>query len=246
MTAAEPRLAHLSTRWTWVALAHHGPADLARAAVDRLLARYRPAAVRYLRAAVRDPHAADDLAQEFAVKLTRGDFHAARPDKGRFRDYLRTVLARLAADHRRRTARDARTGGAVPEVACPPDEPGDDRAFLAVWREELFEQAWAGLRRAEAETGRPVCTVLRLRADEPDLASARLAERLTALGRGSYTGGMVRKLLMEARDRFTDLVVGEVAGSIDRPTAEAVAAELELLGLFPACRAAFTRRWPAG
>ena len=122
MPAPVPLLAHLSTRWTWLNMAHSGPPAAARSAVGWLVERYRPAAVRYLRGAVRDPDAAEDLFQEFTVRLTRGDFRSADPGRGRFRDFLRTALARLAADHYRGAARRP-AQGPVPDPADPRARP---------------------------------------------------------------------------------------------------------------------------
>src|SRR3954469_2998338 len=118
------RLDRLSTWWSVLFEAHAGSAEAARAAQGRLLERYGPAVRRYLLAAVRDPHAADDLFGEFALRLVRGDFRQARPDVGRFRRLLKVALYRMVIDHQRRQARQPRPLTAEP--AADPSEPFAD------------------------------------------------------------------------------------------------------------------------
>src|SRR5689334_5970041 len=119
-SAPDDRLSQLSTAWTALFRAHAGPADAGRSARDEILERYGKPVYRYLRAAVGDPDVADELYQEFALRLVRGDFHNARPDRGRFRDFLRTCLSNLITDHRRKLARrPAGLGEADPPAAEP-------------------------------------------------------------------------------------------------------------------------------
>ena len=79
-----------------------------------LVHRYRGAIYRYLLGAVRNPDVADDLAQDFALRLVRGDFRNADPERGRFRDLVKTVLFHLIVDYQRRQKAQPR--------ALPPDE----------------------------------------------------------------------------------------------------------------------------
>lgn len=103
MPADDPsqRLSRIDTLWSLVHRAHGGEPGQA---VADLFARYGGAVHRYLRASLRDPDAADDLFQEFALRVVRGDFRNADLGKGRFRDYLKTAVIRMMVDHRRRTA----------------------------------------------------------------------------------------------------------------------------------------------
>src|SRR5260370_13259693 len=94
-------LSRISTSWTVLNQAHNGSADAA-AAKQWIMQRYGGAVHRYLLAALRDPHAADDLTQEFGLSLVRGDFHQVRPERGRFRDYVKTVLFHLVSRYRKR------------------------------------------------------------------------------------------------------------------------------------------------
>ena len=112
VTSEEPdRLSRMQTLWTLVCKAHQGTDESGREARTALLERYGGAVRRYLLGAVRDADAADDLAQEFAVKFLRGDFRNADPEQGRFRSFLKTALFRLVVDFQR-----------PPQAATPPHE----------------------------------------------------------------------------------------------------------------------------
>ena len=102
MTNAEmdQRLSRIATHWTVVFQAHDGN-DPTCTARNQLLLRYSGAVYRYLLGAVRDPDAAADLCQEFAVRFLRGDFRRADPGRGRFRDYVKGALVNLANDYYR-------------------------------------------------------------------------------------------------------------------------------------------------
>src|SRR5262245_31440030 len=88
------RLTTLETSWTKLRAAHlAGPEG--QAAMHDLISRYHDAVERYLRLKIRDRHLADEVLQEFWTKLLQGKLAGADQNKGRFRDYLRTVLHRL-------------------------------------------------------------------------------------------------------------------------------------------------------
>src|SRR5438128_969371 len=93
------RLSQISTQWTMVFQAHQGSADAVSKAQQQLLERYSGAAYRYLLGAVRDPDVAAELCQEFALRFVRGDFRRASPERGRFRNYLKTALIHLVSDY---------------------------------------------------------------------------------------------------------------------------------------------------
>ena len=98
----DERLSRIETHWTAVFQAHGSTADGARDARHQLMSRYGGAAYRYLLGAVRDPDVASDLCQEFAVRFLRGDFRRADPEKGRFRDFVKTSLFHLIVDYQKK------------------------------------------------------------------------------------------------------------------------------------------------
>jgi RNA polymerase sigma-70 factor (ECF subfamily) len=245
--ALEQHLSQIATTWTDLFQAHAGEADAAHAAQRQLLERYSGAVYRYLLGAVRDTEAADDLFQEFGLRLVRGDFKGVHPEKGRFRNFLKTCLYHLIVDHQRRRQRQAvPLGPDLPEPACHAEPPAEsDQQFQAAWQVELMKRAWEGLARHDRDTGQHLHTVLRFRTDHPDLRSADMAERLAATVGKPLTSDWVRKRLFLAREKFTDLLLAEVARSLGNPGEDEVEEELALLGLLEYCRPALERRHSA-
>jgi RNA polymerase sigma factor (sigma-70 family) len=234
---SDQRLSQMSTAWTMLFQAHDGSAEDAKAARRELLQRYGDPVYRYLLASLRDADAAEELYQEFALKFVRGDFKRAHPDRGRFRDFLKTVLYHLIVDFHKRRNRQPRPLIAESELLAASDGPAEpEAAFVEAWRSELLTRAWEALARFEQETGQPLATVLRLRTDHPELRSPELAERLSRqLGR-HVTDGWVRKRLHFARERFTSIILEEVRLTLGSTDADALAEELRDLGLFDYCK----------
>src|SRR5207237_2920828 len=143
----DQRLSKIAALWTVVFRAHEGGADSAQEARNRLMLRYSGAVYRYLLGAVRDPEAAGDLCQEFALRFVRGDFRRAAPERGRFRDYVKTALMHLVDDyHRSRQAWPRQLASGDPEPAAPaPEGPDTERDFLNSWQEDLLERTWKAL-----------------------------------------------------------------------------------------------------
>jgi RNA polymerase sigma factor (sigma-70 family) len=243
-TNPDLHLSQIGTLWSLVGQAHAAPGVQAGAARRQLLERYGGAVRRYLHGAVRDPDAADELFQEFACRFLRGDLHGADRGRGRFRDYVKGVLFHLVADHHKRQQRRPRPLPAnypgPAEDPAPADE--QDRAFLASWREELLARSWAGLEAVERQTGQPFYTVLRFRAEHPDMPSPRMAAELGPRLGKPVTAAGVRQTLHRARERFADLLLDEIADALETPTPEHLGEELADLGLLDHCRPALERR----
>jgi len=235
----EARLSQISTVWSVLRQAHGGPADAVAAAQQFLLQRYGGAVHRYLLATLRDPHAADDLTQEFGLRLVRGDFHRADPLRGHFRHYVKTVLFHLVSGYRKQQQTRMRPlASDSPELANLPARDLDaDRRFQESWREELLARAWEAL--AEAQ---PVFyAVLRFRATNPKLPSAQMAQQLSRQLDKPLSADGIRQALHRARDRFAELLIHEVAQSLENPTMEHVEEELRDLGLLAYCQPALAR-----
>lgn len=227
-------LNQLSTNWGEIAAAQ-GDGPAAREAQCAVMRRYSRAVTGYLRGALGDPHAADDLAQDFALKFVRGDFHRLHPSRGRFRDFVKTVLYHLVADYfrGRKTAPRSLPPGSESELTDgPPAGVADDRAFAVHWRGELLNRAWDELRHMQSRAGVPLYDVLHGRVEHPDERSAESAKRLGAqLGR-PVTADAFRQMLRRARQKFAELLRTEVAFSLGTErTAEVEQemADLELL-----------------
>ena len=137
------RLSRIVTRWSVISIANRGTGQAASAAQVELLGRYGGAIQRYLGAALRDDEAAADLSQEFALRFIKGDFCGVDPQRGRFRDYVKTVLFRMVANYHKERARSphALEFDVADPLACSVLDEDGETAFVDNWRRELLERA---------------------------------------------------------------------------------------------------------
>jgi|SRR6056297_812626 len=234
----DQHLSQIVTLWSVVRRAHDGKADSIRTAQQEMLDRYGGAVRRYLLGALRDPDAADEVFQEFALRFVRGDFHSADPGLGRFRSYLKTVVYRLIVDYQRKQRRQGR------QQPLPDDGPGfvaetenqSDERFLQSWRDELLTRAWQELEELSRREETLHYEVLRLRAEQPSLRSMELAEKLSQSQGKAMTAGNVRVLLHRARQRFAERLLEQVSHSLATNDREQVEQELITLNLHDYCR----------
>jgi RNA polymerase sigma factor (sigma-70 family) len=242
-SVADLRLSRISTRWDLLVQAHQGSGAVVDEARSRLVRRYYRTVYRYLVGATGDPDVAEVLSQEFALRFLRGDFQGADPARGRFRDLVKTVLYHLIVDHHRQRRRqpaslpDSTSNLPAAEEAAA----ASDTAFLDGWRQELLDQAWEALASLEGQTGQRYYTVLRWRAEHPDEPAARLAERLGSEKGRPISDAGVRQILHRAREKFADLLLEEVARSLETTDLDRVEQELIDLGLHSYCRPALDR-----
>src|SRR4051812_48285917 len=176
----KPRLTEIPTEWTLIRTAHTpvpegtpvGP-EVA-VAMEQLIGRYHDAVDRYLKLKLRDQNLADEVSQEFWTKLLTHKLAGADPSKGRFRDYLRTVLHRLIIDHfRSRKLQQLPPGDLL-------DPSTTDEDFDHVWRESVIKRVWSRLETYEVSTPKNrYATVLHLRVGSPDAPIEDLAQRLS-------------------------------------------------------------------
>ncbi len=241
---SDQHLSQIATQWTMLFEAHKGPDDGAAKARRELMLRYCGAVYRYLAKVVRDPHLAEELTQEFAVRFLEGRFGHADPAQGKFRSYVKTALFRLVHDHHR--AKAARVKQVAldddHQVAAPDEAGAAEEAFRESWRQELLARAWRGLEQVQAETGQPYHDVMRLRVDQPDLASADIAVSLGAKHGKEYTPAGVRQLLHRARERFSELLLDDVRRSLEGAPMERVQEELADLRLLKYCQDAIDKK----
>jgi RNA polymerase sigma-70 factor (ECF subfamily) len=231
------RLSQISTMWSVLVRAHEPTTVGASIAQHALLERYGGAVYRYLVGAVRDPDLAADLTQEFAIRFLRGDFRHADPNRGRFRDYLRTALIHLVTDTRRVQSQSPRPLRLDPP-APPLDDPDSEAIFIAGWRAELLDKTWAALSISHPSGH----AALVLRVEQPDLSSTAIAQQLTQRFGKEFTADGVRKALQRAHSQFADLLVDEVSRTLNNPDAKEIEAELRALDLLRYCRSAMERR----
>jgi len=235
-------LSQISTMWTVLRQAHEGSAAEAATAQRLLLERYGSAVHRYLLRLLGDANAADDLLQEFALALISGSLRGADPERKRFRYYVKSVLFHLVSKHRKRQQRQARAvaddGPELAGLTAPGDD--GDRAFDETWREQLLNRAWEALSRSQPS----FYEVLRFRAEHPKASSEELAEQLGVRLKKKLTSSAARQTLHRAREQFADLLLDEIAHSLDEPTLAQIEEELAQLNLLAYCRPALQRRAP--
>jgi RNA polymerase sigma-70 factor (ECF subfamily) len=234
MAPDDPRLSQLTTQWTLLVRSHQrsDPAAAHEAQAD-LLPRYCAAIYRYLLAVVRDSNVADDLCQEFALRFVRGDFRHARPDKGRFRDYLKVSIVRLAREYKAGSRDEVAVSAGELKAAGVDEGPAAllEAAFDAECRRDMLNRTWGDLKEATAGPPPTMYDVLRLKCREPSLPSAQLAGKLsTAVGR-ELSAESVRQMIHRARERFAALLRRQVAAVVGTDDPGDVDAELAALGL---------------
>ena len=222
---AEERLTQIPTNWTTISSAHT-PGPDSQKAMNELVGRYHDAVTRYIHLKVRDRHLADEVLQEFWTKLLTGKLAGADPDKGRFRDYLRTVLHRLIIDHFRSRKLLPLPPGDLLDSSAP------DEDFDRVWRDAVLNRVWSRLETYQAATPKNrYASVLQLRRDYPKASIEEIAVQLTQTTGVSMTPEAFRKNLQRARAKFIDLLVLELRETIHPTSNEVVEAEIYDLGL---------------
>jgi RNA polymerase sigma-70 factor (ECF subfamily) len=218
-------LTDLPTSWTTIRNAHT-PGPVGQRAMHELIGRYHDAVERYLRLKLRDANLADEVFQEFWTKLLTHKLAGADSNKGRFRDYMRTVLHRLIIDH-------FRTKKLQP---LPPgdllDETSPDADYDRVWREVVIKRAMARLETYEINTPKNrYHSVLQLRRTHPKAPIEDLSSRLSEQIGTPVSPEAFRKTLQRARTKFLELLIQELRETIHPSEPEDVEAEIFDLGL---------------
>lgn len=232
------RFQFVQTQWSLVFEAGKKEGDAAEAARHRLLLRYHEVVYRFLETQLSDPHAAGEVFSKFAQRVL--EIHPflerADPEKGKFRHYLRSILRRMVIDHHRAAqAAGPVLDGSEREQAAADDPPLDeDDGFRKVWTEELLNLAWKELEQRERAGGQPYHTLLLFKAQNPGVRSEEMARRFSGELDRPLTAANVRQILHRGHDLLNDLLVQEVARSLERRLGEEVDAdriEEELLDL---------------
>lgn len=232
-SSAKSRISRITTRWPQIG-------DPAMFCV-----RYGTAIRKYIVALLRDDHDADEVAQEFLLRVVEKGFPNADPDRGRFRDYLKTAVRNAALMH----LRARRPHGALPpEAIMVPAVEGTpnaaDAAWLEEWRSCILDRAWRAIETHQRKSrGNLFHTVLRLSVDCPDEESSSLAARVRAEDGQPIRADAFRKQLSRARRFFAERVAMEVAATLENPTRERVEEELGEVGLLEHVRGLLRDDW---
>lgn len=218
-------LTDLETSWTTITSAHTPGPDGQRA-MSQLISRYHDAVKHYLRLKLRDQNLADEVLQEFWSKLLDHKLAGADKTKGRFRDYLRTILHRLIIDH----FRTKRLQSLPPGDLLDPSSPDAD--FDRAWRDAVIKRVWSRLDTYEANTPKNrYSTVLRLRVSNPKSTIEEIAYCLSEHLKTSVTPEAFRKTLQRARTKFLELLIQELRETTNPAEPEDIEEEIYDLGL---------------
>lgn len=245
MPSTDDHLSEIKTLWSVVQRAHGDEGPTVRCAQERMLDIYGGAVRRYLMAAIRCEDGVDEVYQEFALRFVRGDLKNVNPDRGKFRSFLKTCLYHLIVDHQRRKATRNPAEAELDQLAvvsCHVEDSVNDAAFVKSWRDDLLARAWQQLADDERTTGKPYHTILKLRAEQPELSSPQLADAATSqLGR-EITAANVRVLLHRSRELFAECLLTAVRNSLPENRQELIEEELIELQLLDYCRSALERK----
>ncbi|WP_254508839.1 sigma-70 family RNA polymerase sigma factor [Anatilimnocola floriformis] len=227
---SDDSLAQIATQWSLLRLAHDLQTTSADAARQALLLRYGRAVRRFVGVVVKDPIAADDVAQDVMVRLMRGDFAGADANRGRFRDLLKHAIRNMVRNYWSRENR--RTGVEFDEQQFGPVDDTQSDAWEQQWTSTLLENTWRSLEEFQRKTpGSLAYSVLRMRTDEPDADSEQLAALVSRAVNKKLNAAACRQQLRRARLRFAQLMVEEVARGLPDPAPDAVEEELISLGV---------------
>jgi DNA-directed RNA polymerase specialized sigma24 family protein len=139
--------------------------------------RYAPAIEKYLHAIVRDPSVAEEILQDFVVKMLDRRFDRATPDGGRFRGYLKQAIRNAVREHFRRRRPESLPDDMLAEFAV--GETADSAAERA-WADEWLSRG----RRLMAEC---VWDETAATLEHPHPADVR--DELASLGLMEFVGG---------------------------------------------------------
>lgn len=198
----------------------------------RFVMRYAPAIRRYVSAIVPNPHDAEEVTQDFLVRVLEQGFRPENVSRGRFRDYLRGAVRHVAIDHLRRRRPELPGAVVLDQLAQPDPAREADRAFTAEWRQCLLNRAWQALESQQRQSpGSVDHSVLRIHVEHPELDSTAQAGLLSSeLGRAVRPDAF-RKQLSRARQRFAQHLITELRKTLESPTREALDDELADLEL---------------
>jgi DNA-directed RNA polymerase specialized sigma24 family protein len=194
--------------------------------------RYAPAIYSYLAALTKSGHEAEEVAQDFYLRVLRYGFARASRERGRFRDYLKAAVRNAARDHwqRRRTPHQRLTDS----LSLPTPQPGfdSDQQWLIYWRRCLLKRVWRALERHQKHApGNLFHTVLRMVVEHQGEDSEKLAGRVGELTGRPIQPATFRKQVSRARRMFAQLLLREVEQTLDGPSPGELEEELTEIGL---------------
>jgi RNA polymerase sigma factor (sigma-70 family) len=213
-----------TTRWTLVVAAGDPHRKEARSALVSLCENYWYPLYAYLRRRGYSADQAQDLTQEFFVRVLEGRYiDRADPEKGRFRSFILTSLKFFVADEEDRHRARKRGGGMVVSLEFssgeeqyqrePAHDETPERIFERRWALSLIDRVIQKLREEFVHHGRPehferLKVFLLGRSDAP---YAALAQEMNT------SEGALKVAIHRLRKRYRELFRQEIADTVADP-----------------------------
>src|SRR5215471_19205300 len=213
-----------TTRWTLVLAAGDLHRKEARSALAALCENYWYPLYAYLRRRGYPADQAQDLTQEFFVRVLEGRYlDRADPEKGRFRSFILTSLKFLVADESDRNRAQKRGGGAVVPLEFssgedryqrePVHNETPERIFERRWALSVLDRVVESLRSEFVQHGRPD-HFERLKVfllGQPDAPYLSLASEINT------SEGALKVAIHRLRKRYRELFRQEIANTVADP-----------------------------
>jgi RNA polymerase sigma factor (sigma-70 family) len=213
-----------TTRWSLVAAAGDPRQKDAQSALVSLCENYWYPLYAYLRRRGYPTDQAQDLAQEFFVRVLEGRYlDRADPEKGRFRSFILTSLQFFVADEADRHRARKRGGGMLVPLEFgsgeeryqrePAHDETPERIFERRWALAVLDRVVERLRNEFLQHGRPdhferLKVFLLGRSDAPYAALAREMDT---------SEGALKVAIHRLRKRYRDLFRQEIADTVADP-----------------------------
>jgi excinuclease UvrABC nuclease subunit len=221
--AGEGHLDEISTEWAII----RDPAEF--------VIRYQRAIRKYLGALIRNPHDAEEVLQDFLLRVSQNGFIRARQERGRFRDYLKAAVRNAAINfHRRTHVPQPMDSVLLQQIIADISHEDADQVWIRQWQKTMLDRAMRALKKYESGSPRNLSfSVLELIAAYPQEDTKSLAVRISEhLGR-SIRPDAFRKQVSRARRLLARALVQEIAQTLDEPSTVQVEEELRELELWP-------------
>ena len=213
-----------ATRWSLVVAAGDPQRKEARSALVSLCENYWYPLYAYLRRRGYPSHEAQDLTQEFFIRVLEGRYlDRADPEKGRFRSFILTSLKFFVADEADRHRARKRGGGMVVPLEFssgeeryqrePAHDETPERIFERRWALSLIDRVVEKLREEYVSHGRPehferLKVFLLAQSDAP---YAELAQEMNT------SEGALKVAIHRLRKRYRELFRQEIADTVADP-----------------------------
>lgn len=239
-----PRIEAIETQWSMVLRAHHESINTADDAKKHLVMRYSSAIRGYIQAITKNDDDVDEISQDVFVRIMKGDFAGADPNRGRFRDLLKVAVRNMVRNFWAKQNRRRHPELQEDTIEAVESETVENDPWSVNWRKNLLEITWQALRQFQEERKNNVAyTVLRIRTENPAADSKQLAEILSKKTGRAFTAPATRQQLHRARIRFAELLVEEIAQGLDVAEPYRIQEELISLGLYERIRDVLPEQW---